>query len=231
MKSWSPLLIAFLTLIVLINKSPAAIVPLGSPLEIMNGVSIDFEGYPDETIANTLYQNQGITFTRDDIDPIFLSDWTSLGRTTTSPVNVLATIRVLPVNTTWATHLNIISTTPLHALGAYFGNDQGNSDFTTIRLSAYDFTGALLGSLEVNANGNTSVDQFIGLRSDIPFARVRFDTISAAGLQSQIYSVVVDDLIFAPVPEPSAICLSVAVWAAILVKLRANRIMQTPAAP
>jgi hypothetical protein len=181
-----------------ISNSSGAITALSSPTDITSGVTVNFDGYPDYTIANTLFQSQGLIFTRDDGYRIYLLDWSSLGRATTSPDGVLAT--VLFLDPTWATHLNIISAFPLYALGAYFGNDQGNSDFATIRMSAYASTGDLLGSVEVTANGNTDVDQFIGIRSDIPFSRVRFENLTASGAQSQLYSVVLDDLVFALSP-------------------------------
>ena len=102
------------------------------------------------------------------------------------------------------THLNLNSTTPLTSIGAYFGNDQNDPDFTQIRLSAWDASNTLLGSVTVSANQNTSVDQFIGLRSDTPFSRVRLENLDATGAPSRYNSVVIDNLTFVAVPEPSA---------------------------
>jgi hypothetical protein len=172
-----------------------AISALNSPADIPNRITVSFDGYPDGTVANTLFQSQGVTFTRDDGLNIYLMDWTAAGRLTTSPDDVLATIRTF--EPTWATHLNVTSAFPLYATGAYFGNDQSAVDFARIRMSAYGSAGELLGFVEVTANNNTHVDQFIGLRSDIPFSRIRFENLNAAGTPSESYSVVIDDLVFA----------------------------------
>jgi hypothetical protein len=109
-------------------------------------------------------------------------------------------VRDVNVDPTWVTHLNVIPAVPLYAIGAYFGNDQNDPDFSTIRLSIYAAAGDLLGSVDVAVNGNTSVDQFIGLRSDLPFTRVRFENFNDLGQQTRGYSVVIDDLVFAPSP-------------------------------
>jgi hypothetical protein len=185
------------------SNSSGAITALSSPTDISSGVTVNFDGYPDYIVANTLFQSQGFNFTRDDGSRIYVLDWSSLGRATTSPDGVLATVRDVFVDPTWATHLNVIPAVPLYAIGAYFGNDQGDPDFATIRMSVYASTGDLLGSVEVTANGNTDVDQFIGIRSDVPFSRVRFENLTASGAQSQFYSVVLDDLVFASSPAIS----------------------------
>ena len=218
MKKQTSVVVALITMALLINNSTAAVMPLDVPSGIMSGVTINFDGYQDHTIVNTLYQNQGVTFSRDDGARIYLLDWTSLGRTTTSPDNVLATVRNFndPI---WATHLNIVSTVPLYALGACFGNDQSNLDFNSIRLSAYDTAGGLIGSVDVTTNNNTAVDQFIGLRSDIPFARVRFENLTPSGAPSASYSVVLDDLKLESVPEPSTIWIGIGPCLLILVRM------------
>ncbi|HEY6865998.1 MAG TPA: hypothetical protein VI792_02010 [Candidatus Eisenbacteria bacterium] len=159
-------------------------------------VTINFDDHPAGVDASTLYQSQGITFTRDDGQGIPILDWSSLRRTTTSPPNVLATIYQPPVSTTYVTHLNVIASAPLVAIGAYFGNDQGSFDFAFIRLTAYDASNQEVGSVEVAVNNNTSVDQFIGLTSAIPFVRARFENFASTRLPSGNYSVVLDDLTF-----------------------------------
>ena len=179
------------------SHASAAVTALPSPAELTDRITLTFNGYPDYTAANTLFQNAGFTFTRDDGAPIYLLDWTALGRETTSPDGVLATVRNVVVDPNWATHLNLISHRPLSAVGAWFGNDQGDPDFSRIRISVYAAAGQLLGSLEVAANSNTHVDQFIGLRSDVPFTRIRFENLDASGAPSDGYSVVIDDLVFA----------------------------------
>jgi len=172
----------------------AAVTALNSPNDIPNRVTVSFDGYPDHTVANTLFESEGVTFTRDDGLNIYLMDWTAVGRVTTSPDDVLATIRTF--EPTYATHLNVWSASPLYAAGAYFGNDQAFPDFSRIRMSAYGAAGELLGFVEVAANNNTQVDQFIGLRSDVPFSHIRFENLNALGTPSMGFSVVIDDLVF-----------------------------------
>jgi hypothetical protein len=172
----------------------AAVVPLGSPSQIPNAERIHFDNQPAGTAANTLFESQGVTFTRDDGAAVYIMDWTVLNRQTTSPSHVLATIRV--TEPAWATHLNVISSRPVMAMGAYFGNDQNGTDFSAIRMSAYDSAGELLGFVMVAANNNTHIDQFIGLASDVPIARVRFENQNSSGAATEGLSVVIDDLVF-----------------------------------
>lgn len=160
-------------------------------------------------MANALFADQGITFARDDGEGIPISDWTAQGRQTTSPDLVIATIKVPGISSTWVTHLEVISSSPLSAIGASFGNDQILSflpagDFASIRMSVFGPAGEPLGAVEVAANHNTSIDQFIGASSDVRFHRVRFENLEDTGAPAGYYSVVLDDLVFVPVPEPSA---------------------------
>jgi len=185
------------------NVSLAATFNINSPAAINNATTINFEGYADLTVVNNLYQNQGISFSRDDGQAVFISNWSALGRLTSSPSNVLATITDFHLDSTWATQLNVASSSPLYAIGAYFGNDQNNPDYAFTRLSVYGALGQLLGSVQVDVNNNTSVDQFIGIGSDVPFTQARFENFSSSGLPTQGYSVVIDDLAFAAVPEPT----------------------------
>ncbi|HTD85191.1 MAG TPA: PEP-CTERM sorting domain-containing protein [Candidatus Binatia bacterium] len=187
----------------------SAVTPLDSATQLRNPLTVNFDGYSDLSIANRLFQNQGMVFARDDGAQIFLLDWTALNRTTSSPDNVLATLLGFKAPI-WASHLNLLPTQPLIGVGAYFGNDQADPDFTTMRMSAYGTDGTPLGSVQVRANDNTSVDQFIGLTSDAPIGWVRFDNLNSAGDQSANYAVVIDDLMFVPlaaVPEPSTFAL------------------------
>src|SRR2546425_5154171 len=79
---------------VLGNPALAAVAQLTSPDEILSSRRISFDGFANETIANSLFQGQGLLFSRDDGGPIYISDWSALGRVTTSAPNVLATISV-----------------------------------------------------------------------------------------------------------------------------------------
>ena len=89
---------------------------------------------------------------------------------TTSSPNVIATVlgtfegQEVP---TWANQLNLVFSSPVNAVGAFFGNDQiGLEDRTgfTERLSVFRDNDTLLGSVIVDSNNNTNVDQFIGVQ-------------------------------------------------------------------
>jgi len=87
--------------------------------------------------------------------------------------------------------LDVLFTSAKTEVGAFFGNDQGVGSIQVMKLSVYDAEGVFLGSVNVTPNGNTSVDQFIGLRSTTPFVRARFENIPDSFL-----SVVLDDVMF-----------------------------------
>lgn len=198
-----------LWLAVSVSETGAAVSPVESAASISGGTTLNFDGYAHNTIANTLYQSQGITFTRDDGQPVLVYDYVAIGRTTPSPRNVISTSLAPGINTSYATHLNVLSASPLFAVGAYFGNDRGDSDFTSISLSVFGLSGDLLGSVIVAGNGIRSADQFIGLSSDVPFTRIRFDNLNASGGHSTGFAVAVDNFVFSPVPEPSSVLLIV----------------------
>jgi hypothetical protein len=71
--------------------------------------------------------------------------------------------------------------------------------FKQFKLSVFDGSGNLLGSVEIACNLNADLDQFIGLRSDVAFARARFEH-DAPG-----FGVAIDDLSFSAIPEPAAL--------------------------
>jgi hypothetical protein len=190
------------------TRLDAAISQLYSPVEIGGASTIDFDGFFEYAIADSLYASEGVLFTRDDGKPIYLYDWAALERTTTSPDFVLATIATT-ASPTFVGHLNVSFDQPIHQVGAYFGNDMNFAQLAGVRLSAYDVAGELLGAVAVTANDNTSVDQFIGLQSSTPVGSVRFDNLLANGEVSSRLAVVIDDLSYSPVPEPSTIVLLV----------------------
>lgn len=176
----------------------ATIVQLTSPAEfIYPTTTIDFDDGPHRTVANTRYLAEGVEFSRDDGFEILLDDWQ--GQVTTSPPNVIATVKFLPSIPTWVMHLNATFSSPIYELGAFFGNDQGYG-YTATTLSIFDPDGVLLGSVVVPTNNNMSVDQFIGLRSDMAFYSARFEN------NGDWLCIVLDDMTFT-VPEPATICL------------------------
>jgi hypothetical protein len=104
---------------------------------------------------------------------------------------------------TFTNSVNVDFSTPVYSVGAYFGNDF--VPFSTV-LSLYDASNDLVGTYSLQANGNISVDQFLGLQSSAPFVRARFENSSVG------FAVVLDDLTFSstapqPVPLPGALWL------------------------
>jgi hypothetical protein len=198
-----------------VSQSKAAVFQVNSPGDITGATILDFDGYADSTAANNLFP--GITFGRDDGQQVFIYDWTAMGRSTISAGNVLGTLAG-PYESTWSSQLNVVLAAPAYEFGAYFGNDQTlrmfpANDFSGMRLSAYGPLGQCLGSVDVAANHNTSVDQFIGIGSDTPFTQLRLENLSASGASSKYYCVVLDHVMFASgigpssVPEPSMAAL------------------------
>jgi hypothetical protein len=195
-------IIILLTAVLLFNISgvgKATIVQLTSPAEfIYPTTTIDFDDGPHLTIANTRYLDLGVEFSRDDGYGVVLYEEPF----TTSPPNALATVGA-PIPgypaPTWVMHLNVSFSSPTFELGAFFGNDQGYG-YTAMTLSIFDLHNVLLDSVTVLTNNNNRVDQFIGLRSDVPFYSARFEN------NGMWLAVVLDDMIFT-VPEPATVLL------------------------
>ncbi len=189
-KMWASRLLTLASLYCFCTVPQASLIVLTSPSQLTGATTtINFDGYADQTVANSLYSTSGITLGRDDGLSVYITEWANLGRTTTSPRNVLAT--TFPNN--WATQLNINFASPVSQVGAYFGND---TPPLTATLSLFDASNVLVGSSSLRANGNLSVDQFLGLKSSVPFTRARFDydTLDRA--------VVIDDLVFQAITPP-----------------------------
>src|SRR5437867_1961755 len=180
-------------------------VPLGSPSDFIGAsIVINFDdaigGTSNPAVsgddARTRYAAQGVTFSNSPGGPIPILNWSALGRSTTSAPNVVATIAsFVPGGSQFSTDLILDFSTPMFELGAYFGNDQGPGSIDRVTLSVFDASGALIESVSVTPNDNTSVDQFIGLRTATPFVRARFDYVEP----SNFLSVVLDDVRFSPV--------------------------------
>ena len=174
---------------------------------------IDFDAAADGTAANALYSGQGVTFSNCNplpcsSAPIPIENWTDppLSRVTTSPTNVVATtLDYQNSGSEFSDFIDLIFSSGTLEVGAFFGNDQGLQPALQMQLSVYDASDALIGLVIVDENANTSVDQFIGLRSDsTPFYRARFEHVLAQG----DLSVVLDDVLFsAAVPEPGTAAL------------------------
>jgi hypothetical protein len=178
----------------------AGVIQIGSPGALTGSfTTINFDDAPAGSTINNRYSAQGVQFTRDDGFAVVAYDWT--GRITTSGHQVLAT-----TGNPWSTSANFIFSTSVNEIGMYFGNDQGFGGYTMSTLFAYDALNNLIGSVSVNANNNTSVDQYIGLLSTVTIARARLEN---NGTQ---LAVVVDDLAFGKsgtsVPESSTLWLT-----------------------
>jgi len=200
-----PIITSVMAIVLLTSSvATASVVQLTSPAEfIYPTTTIGFDDGPSDTIANTRYLALGVEFSRDDGFVVPISNWQALGRTTTSNPNTIGTIsgtfegEYVP---TWVMHLNATFSFPIYELGAFFGNDQGFGGYSMTTLSVFDSDGGPLGSVSVQTNNNTSVDQFIGLRSDVPIYSARFENNGTR------LALCLDDMTFA-VPEPASVLL------------------------
>ncbi len=182
----------------------SSVFQLTSPSDFLHpSTMIDFDDAIHLQAANVLYLSEGVEFSRDDGQGVAIYKSSNPEMTTTSYPNHLATVGSslsgYPAST-WVTHLNAGFIVLAYEVGAYFGNDQGG-DFNRITLSAYGENSNFLGSVAVNANNNTSVDQFIGLSSNELIHSVRFQN------NGEWYAVAIDDFVFSPIPEPATLLL------------------------
>ena len=184
----------------------AQVTQLTSPNDLGSGrTTLSFDEFTDYLPANTTYASIGITFSRDDgyVVPVLAA--TAYGIAVPSSNYVLFSgfyPGIGPTNS-YTTHIVVNSLQPLTQIGAFFGNDGYISDFAFQRLSLFGAANELIGSLDVAVNNNRNVDQFIGLRSTVPFYHARFENFTPSGTPSEGYGVALDDLTFTQVPEPS----------------------------
>lgn len=178
------------------------ITQLTSPEQMSSGrTTIQFDDFPHLTPAQNSYLPLGVQFTRDDGISPRIYDVSGYFQTMSAP-NVIATVST-SVFEPFTTHLNAVFTIPVFEIGAFFGNDQVSAgSFISQTLTVYDSLGNLLGGVTVASNNNSNVDQFIGLRSSVPFSRARFNNDGTNNL-----AVLLDDFVFTPVPEPGAMAL------------------------
>ena len=81
----NPLLRWMVVVVVLLLpvSSQAGIVQLTSPGQIAGPTTtLNDDGYSDGTVANTLFQTQGVVLSRSDGFPVTILNWSNLGRTT-----------------------------------------------------------------------------------------------------------------------------------------------------
>jgi len=175
-----------------------------------------FEGFTQGTRANDLYAANGLQFRNVGTATVPVFNW---GAATSSPDFVIATARDLN-GSVFTPYLDAVFSQPVYEVGAYFGNDPfGLFDFTQ-SLEVFNQLGDSLGIVSVLANFNRSVDQFIGLRSAVPFYTARFSNSSST------MAVVLDDVSFTavvPVPEPPTCALALVGLAGLFAARRGTR--------
>jgi len=193
----------------------ASVMKLTSPSAFSESATVlNFDDGVHLQVADTLYLDMGVSFSRDDGHSVVVSQCEN-DRNTTSLPNVLATIGApFPPHPapTWTDNLTATFTVPVQEVGTYFGNDHPNGNFTRITMTAYGENRTLLGSVYVYTNRNTHVDQFIGISSDKPIYSVRFQN------NDSWYAVEIDDLMFTQIPEPTTLVL--VVFGAVLAMMR-----------
>ena len=174
----------------------AAVTQAGSPGDLAPSLTtLDFDDYPHHTAANELYLSRGVRFTRDDAGQTTIYE--PVMYRAHSGTNFLSTPRWDGAPSGWSTHLNAWFTSPVREVGAFFGNDwEDPNGIERLTLSVFDADGRPLGSVWVQTNHNRELDQFIGLRSDVPFVHARFEHDASQ------YAVAIDDLSYSTVPEP-----------------------------
>jgi len=161
------------------------IVPFTNPwLLIGDLVSVNFEDALPGECVNSKYVGMGMAFERDDGRCVPAFDWERLNRQTTSPPMVMGTI----CPGCWTTHLNVLVLgNDVHTFGAFYGNDQKPNMHWLIE--AFDHNDQAIGHAVFVSNGNTHIDEFIGISSRVPFGRIRITQVS-----SSWYSVVLDNV-------------------------------------
>jgi hypothetical protein len=190
---------------------PAQVVQLFEPNSLSdNRITIHFDELPNYVPANTAYQSLGVTFSRDDgltVPVLAISDH---GFATPSSNNVLfsGAYPAIPPTQGFTAHVVVGSVQPLTEIGAFFGNDQYLPEFGFQRLSLFGSSYEPVGSIEVPVNNNGHVDQFIGMRSTVPFHYARFENFTPGGIASPGFAIAIDNLTFTPIPEPSTLCLA-----------------------
>lgn len=152
--------------------------------------------------VNELYEELGVNISNVGSAPVPALNWGErLGRTTSSGTMVIGTISSFRFDgPQFSNSLDLQFKGGVTEVGAYFGNDLF-TNFTKQTLSVFDIDNNLLGSVFMTPNLNTSVDQFIGLRSNVSIHKAVFENDAI-----NILSVVLDDISFSklvPVPEPS----------------------------
>jgi hypothetical protein len=201
--------VAALAALALGSVARATVLRLDSPGQMSPPLTtIDFEGYPHLTAADTLYESQGVRFSRDDGGKT--ATYHPASYSAHSGVAFLATPGWQDAPLGSSTHLNVEFGSLVREVGAFFGNDRdGPGVFDSLRLSVFGVAGETLGTVSVVSNRNGDTDQYIGLRSDVPFVRARFEH------DAPQYGVAIDDLSFTALPEPSVLPLLALAMAAL----------------
>ena len=162
--------------------------------------TMDFEGYENFTIANFIYTNIGFTFTNDVGTSVYLIDARSVvgsgGR------EIVATSPDFIIGSSSANHLIVKPAWPLSEVGAFFATGAEISEFYYQRLSVFGADNQLIGSVNVQWDGDGRLDQFIGLRSSVPIYSIRLEGYDSSWLPSRAGSVF-DNFVYAVVAPPA----------------------------
>jgi sugar lactone lactonase YvrE len=174
------------------------VVRLTAPGQLSGSTGVArFDFSPVGTDGRGICSASGVTFDNGTQAAIPIYPWTDLdqvfpgnaARSTSSAPHVLATASSFGGR--GSTFLDVLFTAGKNEFGAYFGNDQGVGSIQSVKLTVFGSQGQTLGSVSAIPNGNTSVDQFIGVRSQTPFVRARIENVPSSFL-----SVAVDDVMF-----------------------------------
>jgi hypothetical protein len=162
--------------------------------------TLDFEGYENFTIANFIYTNVGFTFTNDVGTSVYLIDARTM--TGSGGRQFKATSPDFVIGSSSANHLIVRPSRPLSEVGVFFAAGAEISEFYYQRMSAFDADNQLIGSVNVQWDGDSELDQFIGMRSTLPIYSVRLEGYDSSWIPSSAGSAF-DNLVFTVAIPPS----------------------------
>jgi hypothetical protein len=191
---------AALLLLQLLPAQPAAAVPLDRGDFSGAAININFDGFPSHTQISTQYQSQGVVFTTIGSSPETNSDFAgSYGPLASG--SILATGQSLGTNRIEMSFVHPVSglPTPTTGVGAdIIFRDTG----TTATLEVFDSNLSSLGSATTLPDGGPTDEVFLGFGT----ANI-YKAVFTFGASDTLAGI--DNLVFEPVPEPSAALLAI----------------------